>query len=656
MSVTNYLDYFNKGKRSVLSENAIELKSSRTSVPKFIQGVEQAEGSIKTMARGKLNLPIVDIASLKSTLLEYSGARGTGLNQTICVLGDPGMGKSAIVLETAKQICTAFNKMKNEQRKFVAFTTTNKELLKTIFKNPENYYIFIDVRMTAYEKYELKGTPFPSKEKELAETMVALYDDWMATLFLPNAAGMVFLDEINQADIGTQTALYGLLHKDERTIGGRSIANKDSWTVHCAGNLPEGMVGVKSLLAALQDRVGGSVWLEVTYPVWLEWASTATAVKPSGESRPTFHPLILGFLAQNYDVLEPEDFNKVFIQQDVKGGLNAPNPRNFVALSEALYSYDDILIQDAAELVDEIARMSEAYKAIPSGSYKKTNAYEAIEAKKKQYKKLETGYAMECGQRSAIKINHIWARKFQRFVASQNMSINDIFELDNEEKAKEAIVKKLSYSKTEQGVSTGSSPQQVTSNIAQLKDIIQSIMLQFIDNCGLGEYVKGNLMIPVKTKIGSSGPSKEYIAFRESLTKLSNKTINEDFKYVARIFTIINTLIKNNERDLAAIVFSYIKDFKYNDTPVYDIFSEAVEACATPEQKKQLKDERGKDIEFGRAAIQQAMEALKDKLKTDIQAFSTADSQASEDEEIEDESLADINKIILDALNFIKKP
>jgi hypothetical protein len=650
MSVTNYLDYFNKGKRSVLTE-AINLPSSKTGIPKLIQGVEQKQGSINTMQRGKLDLPIVDIDSLKNTLIEYSGARGTGLNQTICVLGDPGMGKSAIVLDSAKKICDAFNNKYREKRTFVQFTGTDRELLKAIFKNPENYYVFIDVRMTAYEKYELKGTPFPSKEEELEGTMRSAYDDWMATLFLPKAAGMLFLDEINQADIGTQTALYGLLHKDERTIGGRGIANKDRWSVHCAGNLPEDAKGVTSLLAALQDRVGGTVWLEVTYPKWIEWAKTATTTNQSGELKSTFHPLVLGFLSQNYDVLEPDEFKKMFIKQDVQGKLNSPNPRNFVALSEALYSYDDTLIADATAIADEIASMTQAYNKLPKDSYEKTNAYEAIQAKKAQYNDLETSYAEECGRRAARKINHVWARKFQRYVAAQNMTINDIFEQDNEETAKESIVKKLTYQKSEKNVVTGSTPQQVTSNMAQLQNTIETIILQFINNCGLGEYVKGNKRIP-----NAFAKPEEYKKFIASVAEPKNKSIEEDFKYVSRIYTILNTLIKNNEKDLAAIVFSYIKDFTYNNIPVFDVFNLAVERNCTPEQKQQMKDSRGKDIEFGRAAIANAMAALNDKLKEDIQGYTTASSLPSEDEEIEDETLEDINKIVVDALNFIKKP
>ena len=653
MSVTNYLDYFNKGKRSVLTE-AIRLPGTSTGIPKIIQGVEQSQGAIETMERGKLNLPIVDIDSLKNTLFEYSGARGTGLNQTICVLGDPGMGKSAIVLSTAKQICDAFNKKYKEQRTFVELTSSDTEMLKQIFSSPQSYYIFIDVRMTAYEKYELKGTPFPSPEKELEGTMRSLYDDWMAALFLRNAAGMIFLDEINQADIGTQTALYGLLHKDERTIGGRAISNKNRWSVHCAGNLPETGKGVTSLLAALQDRVGGTVWLQVTYPKWLEWAKTATTTNETGDIKSTFHPLITGFLNQNFDILEEDEFKKLFIQQDAQGKLNSPNPRNFAALSEALYSYDDTLIEDATNLADEIARLSSAYSKLPNNTREKTAAYETIEAKKAQYKKLESSYAEECGRRAARKINDVWARKFQRYVAAQNMTINDIFELEHEETAKESVVKKLTYQQKKGEVVTGSTPQQVTSNMGQLKNTIESIIIQFIEECGLTEYIKGNAKIP-----NAFTKPEEYKKFIATLPTQSNKSIQEDFKYISRIYTIINTLVKHNEKDLAAIVFSYVKDFIYNGASVFDIFNLAVDRNLTPEQKQQLKDDRGKDIDFGKQAIAKAMATLNAKLKEDIQGYTTASYLPSEEEETGttgEDALENINDIIVDALNLLQKP
>jgi len=654
MSVTNYLDYFNKGKRSVLTE-AVRLPGTNTGTPKIIQGVEQSQGAIETIERGKLILPIVDIDSLKNTLFEYSGAKGTGLNQTICVLGDPGMGKSAIVLSTAKQICDAFNKKYKEQRTFVEFTSSDTEILKQIFSSPQSYYIFIDVRMTAYEKFDLKGTPFPAAEEELKGTMRSLYDDWMAALFLPNAAGMIFLDEINQADIGTQTALYGLLHKDERTIGGRAISNKNRWSVHCAGNLPDTGKGVTSLLAALQDRVGGTVWLQVTYPKWLEWAKTATTTNETGDIRSTFHPLIMSFLDLNFQNLDEDEFMKLFIKQDPDGGLNSPNPRNFAALSEALYSYDDILTEDITNLVDEIALLSSAYSKLPNNTREKTAAYETIEAKKAQYKKLESSYAKVCGRRAAKKINAVWARRFQHYVAGQNMTIDDIFELENEEAAKESIVKKLTYQQKKGEVVTGSTPQQVTSNMGKLKDTIESIIIQFIDGCGLTEYIKGNAIIP-----NAFTKPEEYKKFIATLPTQSNKSIKEDFKYVSRIYTIINTLVKNNEKDLAAIVFSYIKDFAYKGTLVFDIFNIAVDRNLTPEQKQQLKDDRGKDIDFGKQAIAKAMATLKLKLKEDIQGlklkgYTTANYLPSEEEEGKSE-LEKINDIFDDALDFLQKP
>lgn len=647
-----FLDKNNKGKRVTTLNEAIKLPNVSTGIPDVIKGVEQSTATRPTKERKHLGLPIVDIASLKETIFEYSNGYNTNLNQPICVLGDPGMGKSAIILDTAKKVCSSIY---GGKREFVelAKVISDTDKFNEVYNNPSGFYVFMDVRMTAYEKYELKGTPFPSKTQE--GTMESLFETWMAILFLKDAAGMLFLDELNQTSIETQTALYGILHKDERTIGGRAIANKRGWSVHAAGNLPETGSGVQTMLAALQDRMN-TVWLEVNYPTWVGWAETAKSATDQGEERPMFHPLVLGFLGQTHEALDEEQFKNIFIQttDTKKGALNAPNPRNFVALSESLYSLDDVIKMKASKLSEEVAALQDSYTGLKEGTPAKTRAYTEIESKKAQYTHLTQNYASECEQRAKMKINTPWAIKFRRYVAAQNVNINDIFEYEKEEPAKESITKKLTYKQAKGGgVETGSTPQEVTNNMGQLKELIQSLVVQFVKDCGLNDYLEGNKTIPHALATGK----EKYDKFVAGLPTGVNKDIQNDFKYIARIYTIINTQVKEGAKDLAAITWNYLSSLEHNGVPVFPLFQIALDRNCTPEQLSKLKDDRGKDIAFSRAEMAAAMKGLTAKLKEDIQGYSTAKAAPEEEEEgaTQSASLNTINNLLKKSINFLKK-
>jgi hypothetical protein len=663
MSTDFYLQFLNKnnkGQRVVSLNENITLPAPNTGLPSILNTRRLTSNPNKTITRGNIEVPVLDIDSLKEMLFTYSDGYNTGLNQSVCVLGDPGMGKSAIVLATAKEICKA---KYGGQREFVELSilSSNKEKYNEVYNNPSGYYIFIDVRMTAYEKYELKGTPFPSKKQE--GTMEALFETWMAILFLPDAAGMLFLDEINQSGYETQTALYGLLHKDERTIGGRAIANKAGWSVHGAGNLPEDQRGVESLLAALQERFS-TCWLEVTYESWIKWANTAKKITPDGIELPMLHPLVLGFLAQNHQAMDEDQFKNIFIKQKgTKGGgkgLNAPNPRNFVSISEALYTADDVIKMKGEKLINEVKALTESYAKLKDGTPDKARAYQELDRKQKELNSLlDESYLTNCYQIAAAKINDTWARLFKRYVAAQNININDIFEFEGEDESKPTITSKLTYKQDKgAGVETGSSPQQVTNSMGQLKEMIQYIIVQFIKDCGLGDYINGNKIIP-----HALGDPAAYAEFIKTVPAKVNKDIAQDFKYIARIYTIINTQIREQAKDLAAITWSYIANLTVNRQNVFAVFQLALDRNCTPQQLKQLKDDRGKDIAFNKQEMAAAMASLNAKLKEDIQGYNTSGStDTSEDEEgvvLDTESsasLEEIDNLLTQSIKYLQKP
>ena len=655
-----FLDKNNKGKRvTTLNEN-VNIKPVATGLPDYVDDVDEfTDFSGKTIQKGDLILPVVDIASFKETIFTYSNGHDTGLNQSVCVLGDPGMGKSAIVLDTARKINTA---KYGNTRQFVPLSDITdrpkgKEVdFNDVWNNPGKYYIFLDVRMTAYEKYELKGVPFPSKEAE--GTMVSLFERWMGLLFLPDAAGMLFLDEINQSDFGTQTALYGLLHKDERTIAGRAIANKDGWSVHGAGNLPEDAAGVEPLLAALQDRFN-NCWLEVTYESWLEWASTAQT-EENGKTRAMLHPLILGFLAEARKGLDEEKFKNVFIQQGNAGGTqgaNAPNPRNFVSVSEVLFTQDQIIKKKNAQLAAEIKSLEADYNKQPEGTPNRRTAYAALQAKQKEKQDLvKGGYLRACYDAAVLKINPEWANEFKRYILALKVNIHDIFAFDKEADATRSIEQKLTYRR--EGKTTGSSARRVTNAMGQLEGLIEQITVQFVEACGMGEYLKGNIRMP-----HPKSEPEEYKQFTATLPKNVNKNIQADFKYIETIYLIMRTQIAQGEKDLAAMTYSYFENVKYNGVHVFPLIKFAISNNCTPQQLKKLTDEQGKQIEFSKKAQKDAMNSLMHELGEEFGNYAVpskgslpeeAEENMSE-EEAEDNSLDHLNQVLQMSINIARK-
>ena len=657
MSTDCYLQFLeknNKGQRvSVLTEAPFEFQNTDAGLPQQIDGnTELISKNDKTTIRGGLELPVMDIPSLRAYLFKNSNGFDNGLNHSICVLGDPGMGKSAIILDTAKHICQTKYKGKREFIELVKLGS-NEDKFTEVYENPDKYYIFIDVRMTAYEKYELKGMPFKSETKK--DTMDSSFETWMAVLFLPNAAGMLFLDEINQSEAGTQTALYGLLHKDERQISGRSIVNKEAWTVHGAGNLPEDGLGVEKMLAALRDRFK-SVWLEIDFKNWKAWADTVQITSADGNKQPLIHKLVMGFLKQMNESLSEEEFKNVFIKQGGgkrEIGNNAPNPRNFVAISEFIYTQDYIVKTENKRLAGEIAELTSSYEELTDGTPEKARANEEIESKKAELKKLlaET-YLKDITQDVQAKINSKWAGRFKLYIMSLNNNINGIFKFATEYEARDPIVQKLTYaSKTTDGKSKGGTAQLVTSSMGQLRDTIQSIMKQFITNCGLGEYITSGASIP-----HPHGNEKKYKEFTDKIPVNFNKDIDNEFKTIRRIYYIINTQVVENARDLAAVTYSYLVNAKHNNIDLFPLFELAMEKNLTPEQKTKLKNDRGTDFEFSKKQMKDAMASLQSKLGEELQAYNPGVPGTSEDEEEEGASLKEILALVQQSVKFLLKP
>jgi hypothetical protein len=142
----------------------------------------------------------------------------------LLIYGDPGMGKSEIVLNTAKQIAD------ERKREWAVWSQLNKEQRAAAIKEPQKYFVFVDQRAASVEPTDFIGIPdIANPEPYLATKQW----DWIFYYARPEADGILFLDELNQGDEQTLKSLFKVVL--DRTAGDTSFSKNVG--IIAAGNL-----------------------------------------------------------------------------------------------------------------------------------------------------------------------------------------------------------------------------------------------------------------------------------------------------------------------------------------------------------------------------------------------------------------------------------
>ncbi len=150
------------------------------------------------------------------------------IKQPVFLWGAPGIGKSQIVAEVAK----------------------NKG------------YKLIDIRAVLLDPVDLRGLPHITADKQAA---------WCAPSFLPREnntdKGIIFLDELNAAPPLVQAACYQLVL--DRKIGEYTLP--EGWTVVAAGNGDKDRAVTHRMPTALANRMV-HIEMQTSTDDWLIWA------------------------------------------------------------------------------------------------------------------------------------------------------------------------------------------------------------------------------------------------------------------------------------------------------------------------------------------------------------------------------------------------
>lgn len=199
------------------------------------------------------------------------------IKDPVFVWGPPGAGKSQIMAQLAK----------------------------------EQYYVFIDVRMSQMDAIDLRGMPMIPKEHADKKAVMI----WALPEFLPqdpDTKAVIFFDEMNHAIPTNLSAAYQLIQ--ERRLGTYNLPEQ----VVCmaAGNRKGDYGSDFDLPAPLADRFT-HLELKVNAADWLDWAL-----------RNFVHPHVVGFIGFK---------NEYLTQYDELGkSLTFATPRSWAKVGEHL--------------------------------------------------------------------------------------------------------------------------------------------------------------------------------------------------------------------------------------------------------------------------------------------------------------------------------
>ena len=143
---------------------------------------------------------------------------------SVLLYGDPGIGKSQITTQFA------LTKGKSLGRQYMNWVKCNVAEKAAIMANPEKYYTLVDIRTAQVEPDEFKGIPQMGTSTPYTQMNPHKWVHYLAT---PRSAGILFLDELNQADPGVLKAAFQVVL--DRAAG--DTAFTDDWGIIAAGNL-----------------------------------------------------------------------------------------------------------------------------------------------------------------------------------------------------------------------------------------------------------------------------------------------------------------------------------------------------------------------------------------------------------------------------------
>ena len=140
------------------------------------------------------------------------------------LVGEPSTVKSALIKQTANLISTE----EGEDRTFIEWSKISLKEKEEVYANPENYFIFEDLRATETDIGELRLQNMNNEQDYITYKYSLIF----RTLSNKNAKGVLFFDEMNLALNMIKAQFYKVYN--DRSIG--DIPLSDNVLICSAGN------------------------------------------------------------------------------------------------------------------------------------------------------------------------------------------------------------------------------------------------------------------------------------------------------------------------------------------------------------------------------------------------------------------------------------
>jgi len=218
---------------------------------------------------------------------------------SVLIIGPPGIGKSVCLREIAEEEAEEMN---------LKFVDYDDGYFNEIMKNPQDYYVFVDIRLSEVEPSDLIGIPRD------VDSCIAYKPLTWATVLSKAGGGMLLLDEFtNIQRLDILSAAYKIVL--DRKAG--FVKFGDNIRIVALGNSPEHSIVARKLPTPLISRFH---IIEVDAPKVEEWAGWMDAHYKDWDRR------IIAYLTRF-----PEDF--IALPSDAETLENYPTPRTWTNLA-----------------------------------------------------------------------------------------------------------------------------------------------------------------------------------------------------------------------------------------------------------------------------------------------------------------------------------